>query len=292
MFPAPAMPVFPPGQSTVTTTVVRYEDLSQEGRYLPVALPSTQAGLWRDVLSAHAGARNSLKSGVVPVLTRMVMSSLPQPIHVNRPIETHAGFELAHGVDDTGAVNKLFMLVWSEVRGAAGRVSPNVPPGPLALAGRLFAEQTFTRLMASPDQRKVVRLDVEGYPAVPEQRYFQAPPATAQAAPEGATWCDELAPDTADYAFSIDQTDANQHVNSLVYVRLFLEAANRRFADRGRGGRLRTREVDIAYRKPSFAGERVRAQLRMFEHRDGFGIGGFIAGEDGKPRAYVRALVD
>ncbi|CAN5430925.1 hypothetical protein BH11MYX1_BH11MYX1_18020 [soil metagenome] len=292
MFPAPAMPEFPPGQSTVTTTVVRYEDLSQEGRYLPVALPSIQAGLWRDVLTAHAGARNSLKSGVVPVLTRMVMTSLPQPIHVNRPIETHAGFELAHGVDETGAVNKLFMLVWAEVRGAAGRVSPNSQPGPLALAGRLFAEQTFTRLMAPPDQRKVVRLEVEGYPSVPAQRYRQAPPATAQEAPEGATWLDALAPDPAEYAFSLDQTDANQHVNSLVYVRLFLEAANRRFAARGKGGQLRTREVDIAYRKPSFAGERVRAQVRMFEHRDGVGVSGYIATDDGKPRAYVRAIID
>jgi len=294
MFPAPAMPELPPGQSTVTTTVVRYEDLSQEGRYLPIALPSIQSGLWRDVLTTHAGARNSLKSGIVPVLTRMVMTSLPQPIHVNRPIETNAGFELAHGVDHTGAVDKLFMLVWSEVRGAAGRVSPHSQPGPLALAGRLFAEQTFTRLMAPPDKRKVTRLDVEGYPPVPERLYRQPPPASAQEAPEGATWLDELAPDTADYAFSLDQTDANQHVNSLVYIRLFLEAANRRFADRGKsgpGGKLCTREVDIAYRKPSFAGERVRAQLRMFEHANGLGVAGFIAGTDGKPRVYVRADV-
>ncbi len=292
MFPAPAMPDFRPGQSTVTSTVVRYEDLSQEGRYLPIALPSTQSGLWRDVMTTHVGARNSLKSGIVPVLTRMVMTSLPQPIHVNRPIETTAGFELAHGVDAAGAINKLFMLVWSEVRGAAGRVSPNSQPGGLALAGRLFAEQTFTRLMAPPDQRKVTRLDVEGYPSVPELLYRQDPPATAQEAPAGAQWLDELAPDPAEYVFSLDQTDSNQHVNSLVYIRLFLEAANRRFADRGKGGKVRTREVDIAYRKPSFAGDRVRAHLRMFQHPDGHGVAGYIAGADDKPRVYVRAEID
>jgi hypothetical protein len=56
---------------------------------------------------------------------------------------------------------------------------------------------------------------------------------------------------------------------------------------------VRSREVDIAYRKPCFAGDRVRTHLRLFDGPDGLGAAGFIAapGEEAKPRCYVRILV-
>lgn len=285
------MPSFAPGQSVVTTTPLRYEDLTQEGRMMPIALPSTMSGLWREVLTDHPGARNALKSGVIPILTRMTLVATDQPIHVNRPVETTAGFELAHDRDDAGNVTRLFLNVWTQVSGASGRISPNSKPGPYAIAGRLFAEHTFTRLLAPPDQRKVTRLDVDGYPQIPDARHHPPVPATAQEPPEAARWLDDLASDLAPYDFTLDQTDSNQHVNSLVYIRLFVDATNRRLALSGRRGKLRSRAVDIAYRKPSFAGDSVRAQLRLYEGPDGLGAAGFIAGDDGKPRVYVRVAI-
>ena len=291
MFPAPPMPDFAPGQSVVTTVPMRYEDLTQDGRLTPIALPPTMSGLWRDVLTDHPGARNALKTGVIPILTRMILVSEDQPIHVNRPVEVKAGFELAHDRDATGAVSRLFMNVWTEVRGAAGRISPNSKPGPLASAGRLFAEHTFTRLLAPPDQRKVTRLEVEGYPDVPAALHHPPPPSTVQEAPDNGRWLDELGPDTTPYDFTLDQTDSNQHVNSLGYIRVFLDAVNRRLAAVGRRGKLRSRAVDIAYRKPSFAGDRVMSQLRLYENSDGLGAAGYIAGDDGKPRVYVRVAI-
>jgi len=291
MFPAPPMPDFAPGQSTVTTAPMRYEDLTQDGRLTPIALPPTMSGLWRDVLTDHPGARNSLKTGIIPILTRMTLISEDQPIHVNRPIEVKAGFELAHDRDHAGEVTRLFMNVWTEVRGAAGRISPNSKPGPLALAGRVFAEHTFTRLLASPEHRKVTRLEVDGYPDVPVARHHPPPPSSAQEAPDNGRWLDELGPDTTPYDFTLDQTDSNQHVNSLVYIRMFLDAVNRRLAAAGRRGKLRTRAVDIAYRKPSFAGDRVMSQLRLYENSDGLGAAGYISGDDGKPRVYVRVAI-
>jgi hypothetical protein len=270
---------------------MRYEDLTQDGRLTPIALPPTMSGLWRDVLTDHPGARNSLKTGIIPILTRMTLISEDQPIHVNRPVEVKAGFELAHDRDDAGEVTRLFMNVWTEVRGAAGRISPNSKPGPLALAGRVFAEHTFTRLLAAPDQRKVTRLEVEGYPDVPVARHHPPPPSSAQEAPDNGRWLDELGPDTTPYDFTLDQTDSNQHVNSLVYIRIFLDAVNRRLAAAGLRGKLRTRAVDIAYRKPSFAGDRVMSQLRLYENSDGLGAAGYISGDDGKPRVYVRVAI-
>jgi len=286
MFPAPPRPEFPPAQSTTTKPFLRYEDVTQDGRLIPIAAPSALAGLWRDVLVSHPGARNALMVGILPILTRLTIHSLEQPIRVDRPIESFTGFALAHDA----STSRIFMNVWCEIRGTAGKLGRHATAGDLALAGTLFAEHTFTRPLAPPEQRRVTKLGVEGYPDVPELAYAAPAPTTAQEPPDGARWLDELATDSAEYAFTLDQTDSNQHVNSLVYIRLFLDAINRRLVATGRPMRLRSRAVDIAYRKPSFVGDKVRASLRLFEHDGNVGGAGSIAGDDGKPRCYVRIL--
>ncbi len=317
LFPSPPMPAFPPGQAHTGEASLRYEDLAQDGRLIPLGLPPSLSLLWHHALREHPGQRAAVAGGVLPILTRLTLTSLEAPIRVDRPVEAHAGFQLAHDptglrpapraapagspprdsparIDgDPGGAPRLFLNIWSELRGAAGRVGAR-PPGPPVLAGRLFAEHTFTRPFAPPDQRRVTRLTFAGYPEIPEARYDAPPAATAAEAPAGARWLDDLAPDPAEVAFTLDQTDSNQHVNSLVYVRVFLDAVGRRLAAGGHPLVVLSREVDIAYRKPCFAGDRVRAHLRLFAVEDGgLGAAGFIAapGEEGKPRCYVRVLL-
>jgi len=286
MFPAPAVPDFPQGQSATTSGYFRYEDCTQDGRLIPLAIPAALGGLWREVLVHHPGARNALAQGVIPILTRLTLTSFDNPIRVDRPFSSTAGFCLAH--DKQGDdISRIYMNVWAETKGAAGKLSRHVTPGELATAGTVFAEHTFTRLMAPPDQRKVTRLAVDGYPEIPETRYAAPAATTAQEPPDGAAWTSDLEPDTQDYVFTLDQTDSNQHVNSLVYIRLFLEAVNRRLAKEQQPLRVRSRAVDIAYRKPCFAGDRVRAHVRLFQG----GAAGHVAGDDGKPRCYVRTIL-
>ena len=287
MFPAPPMPSFPAGYSATTTPYLRYEDVTQDGRLIPIAAPAALATLWREVLVHHPGQIAAVKAGVIPILTRLTIHSLDQRIRVDRPIESRTGFALTHDRDPSGA-NRIFMNVWCEIYGVAGKLGRNPTAGDLALAGTVFAEHTFTRPLAPPEQRKVTNLGVEGYPDVPPTHYAAPAPTTAQEPPPGAAFLDELAPDPAEYAFTLDQTDSNQHVNSLVYIRVFHDALNRRLAATGRPMRLRSRAVDIAYRKPCFAGDKVRAQLRLYEHSEGLGAAGLIEGVDGKPRCYVR----
>jgi len=290
LFPAPPMPTFPSDHATTTASYLRYEDCTQDGRLIPIAIPPSLGGLFQDAIMKHPGARNAIASGVVPILTRQTIVSREQPIRIDRAIEIRAGFDLAHATEND-EVSRLFMRAWSEVHGIAGRIGPRQVDGARSVAGTLFSEYTFTRLFAPPDQRRVTRLEVEGYPAVPDVHYAAPPPSTAQDAPEGATWLDELAPDPAEVVFGLDQTDANQHVNSLVYIRTFLDAVQRRLAAAGRSLKVRSRAVDIAYRKPCFAGDRVRSQVRLFEHPDSLGAAGLITGDDGKPRCYVRVLL-
>jgi len=286
-FPAPPVPDFKPEHAITSPWHLRYEDCAQDGRLIPIAQPPMLAVLWQQLIHKHPGSRNAIASGIVPVLTRLTIESYDKPIRVDRAIEVRAGFELAHAIEH-GEVSRLFMNVWSEVRGMAGRVGPRQPEADLVPAGRLFAEHQFTRLFAAPDQRRVTQLEVEGFPAVPEARYEMLAPATAHDAPEGATWLDELAIDPSPMVFSLDQTDANQHVNSLVYVRVFIEAAQRRLAARGVSLKLRTTAIDVTYRKPSFAGDRVHAHVRLYDRAGAPGAAGMIAGDDGKPRCYVR----
>jgi len=287
------MPTFAPAEETTATTTLRYEDATQDGRLQPIALPSHLGALWRDVLVSHAGARNTLAKGIIPILTRMTMITTESAIRVDRAAQTHAGFQLTHAREGD-VVSKLFMNVWADVRGAAGKLSRHVAPGELVSAGTIFAEHTFTRLMAPPGQRAVTRLDVDGYPGEPDVRYDAPAPTTAQELPAGAQWLGELARDAIDTTFTLDHTDQNQHVNSLVYVRLFLDATYRRLAAEARHSRSRSRAIDIAYRKPCFAGDRVHVQLRMFELPDQpgqLGAAGAVFGDDGKPRCYVRVLI-
>ena len=284
------MPSFPPGHSTTVTSSLRYEDVTMDGRLIPIAAPAALAGLWRNLLVDHPGQRNAVQAGILPILTRLTINSLDQRIRVDRPTEWRDGFSLAHDVDG-GEVSKLFLLVWCEIYGTAGKLGRNASAGDFALAGTVFAEHTFTRPLAPPEQRKVTHFGVEGFPDVPEMRYPAPAASTAQEAPPGAAWLDELAVDPAEYAFTLDQTDSNQHVNSLVYIRVFHDALNRRLAATGRPMRLRSRAVDVAYRKPCFAGDTVRASLRLFEHAEGLGAAGLIAGVDGKPRCYVRVFL-
>jgi hypothetical protein len=260
-----------------------------DGRLIPIAMSAMTAGLWRDVLVDHPGATNAIKQGILPILTRLVLVSSGERIRPDREVQAHAGFELAH----EQAGDKLFMLVWAEARGTAGKLSRGgAAAGESIVAGRLFAEHTFTRLLAPPGQRAVTSLEVDGYPRIPEASYAAPPATSAEAAPAGARWLDELAPDDADFAFTLDHSDPNQHVNSLVYIRLFLDAAYRRLAARGHAGKLRSTAIDIAYRKPCFPGDRVRAVLRLYEHGDSLGLAGHIAGAaDEKPRCHVRVAI-
>jgi hypothetical protein len=291
MFPAPPAPVFAPGTDATTSQYMRYEDVTMDGRLIPIAAPAGLAGLWREVLVHHVGHRNSIRAGVIPILTRLTIGTTPHQVRIDRPFETHNGFALAHDRDEAGNVARIFMNIWCSLRGIAGRLGRDTT-GDLTLAGTVFAEHVYTRPLAPPDQRRVVALGVEGHPDVPDLHYAMPAPTAAGELPAGAVWIDDSIPDKADYVFTLDQTDSNQHVNSLVYVRLFLEAVNRRLAERGDGLRVRATAVDIAYRKPCFAGDRVRAHVRMWKLGETLGAAGFVTGsDDGKPRCFVRVAL-
>jgi len=258
---------------------------------LPPAIGWT---VWRQLLADHDAAKGMQRAGIVAILSRLTVEGSDEPIRVDQKVDSTGGYQLArHEVD--GQVDKLFLNMWVEVRGSRGRVVPPEGPGPSVVAGRVFAEHTFTRIFATPEQRRVTRLDIAGLPAVPEAIYDFPSPASAMALPfDAEPLDDDYVADEALTVFGLDHTDSNQHVNSLVYPRLFAEAALRRLEQRGRPKRALVRSLDIAYRKPSFAGDRVRIHTRIFTLGDRTGAAGYLVDADdpaARPRCCARILL-
>ena len=101
--------------------------------------------------------------------------------------------------------------------------------------------------------------------------------------------------------FGLGHTDSNQHVNSLVYPRFFEDAALRRLAALGLPTAAMPVYLDIAYRKPCFAGDRMRIDLTTFELDGRHGARGAFVPWDAprpgardavRPHATVRILFD
>jgi hypothetical protein len=294
-FPAPPRPELPPDAVATASFPIRYEDVAQDGRMMTTAIPPAIGWtVWRQLLGNHPAARAMQTTGLVAILSRLTVDGTDEPIRLDHPVEATGGYQLAHhAVGDT--IDKLFLNMWVEVRGRRGRLFPPEPAGLPVIAGRVFAEHTFTRLFAPPEQRRVTRLELPGLPAVPPAVHPFAPPATAMELPDGAEPLDaEVVADDTTTAFGLDHTDSNQHVNSLVYPRLFAEATLRRLAALGQRRTGLVRALDLAYRRPSFAGDVVRVYARAFRWRDRLGAAGFVADAADparRPRCYARILL-
>ncbi len=264
-FPAP--PEVADDQQSAGELFLRYEDICQDGRVLLQALPQGMGiAVWRDLLLHHPVTQLSKSKGIIPILTRLVLSGQDGRLSVNFPVKCRGRFALAHSNGPSGDLARLHMNAWVEVEGPAGKTTDplGTPPGPTVKVGQLFAEHVFTRLFAPPDERKVLALEHEALPSVPDCEYTWRPRKSVLELPEGAAWLDESLSIASSMAFGLSHTDSNQHVNSLVYLKLFEEAALQHLVDLGRSSVLLARYAEIAYRKPCFAGDRVQIAMRGF----------------------------
>ena len=170
------------------------------------------------------------------------------------------------------------------------------------LAGRVLGEHVFTRPFAPPGQRRVTTLD---FPGAPDFRETRPPPPSFDSIVRVASVAEggkplEPAPriDPVPIVFGLVHTDGNMHVNSLAYLRVFEEAALRRFVELGRGSKVLCRHIDIAYRKPCFAGQTMRVVQQVFEDDGKLGVAAVLVdasaaeGADARPHVYARLTFD
>ena len=277
---------------------LRFEDVAQDGRLLVEAIPHGFGEVvWAKILGKHPVVVTFTKQGVVPILSRVIVEGLGGPIAVRHPLHAVGAFQLAHTVDDHGAVNRIVMNMWIDVYGTKARTYGPPPEGAGARVhlGRAFAEHVFSRPFGDPATRKVVALDVPSLPKVPPDRYVWERGDDVAELPAGATPLDDAPVDAASIVFGLDHTDSNQHVNSLVYPRLFQDAALRRFDALGRSTRLLARYVEMTYRKPCFAGDRLQIVARAFELDGKLGaVGAFQSSGQvaTRPHCWVRTVFE
>jgi hypothetical protein len=276
-----AAPPTPDVEGATARVHLRYEDACQDGRLLLEVLPNALgSAVWGAQLAKDSIAKTCMEQGVIPILTRFVIEGTPGPFGVMTPLGVVGRFALVQGDD------RVYLNMWADLTGPIARTYPPQPDnaGTIASAGRIFGEHVFTRLFAPPGERRVKKLDVPGVPD-PLPGYAARSFASMLEVPEGVRAQDELTPDDSPITFGLVHTDSNHHVNSLVYIRLFEEAALRRFAKLGKTGPLLARRLEIAYRKPCFAGDRVRMHVRVVEVDGRLGALAVLAKEGADPSA-------
>lgn len=294
MFSFPEVPDVPASQRASGTVSLRYEDIAQDGRLLLSAVPHGLGEVMFAKALSHGPVRAVFSAeGIVPILTRVIIQGFGGPIAVRKPLEGAGAYELAHVKDDHGGVARILLNIWLDVFGPKG-LTYGPPPedaGTRLHLGRVFAEHVFTRPFGPPENRKVRDLPLGGARIVPETVRPASHGPDLLVLPDGATWLDEERADAAEIVFGLGHTDSNQHVNSLVYPYLFEQAALRRLAAHGKSALMLARGVDLSYRKPCFAGDRMQIRLRAFSLGDALGaVGTFtpVGDPTAKPHVWTR----
>jgi len=302
MPPEPDAPDAPRGTGRIS---LRYEDIAQDGRVALLAMPQALGeSVWRAMLRQHPADAAMRAEGILPILSRLVVVGEDGPCSVDRALDAAGTYEPACGLAADGSVERLYLNMWARLDGPRARTFDPQPPhaGERQRVGRVFGEHVFTRPFAPPDARKVTSLALPGLPSRPERVYAPRPLAALLEPPVDADPLDAApAADPLPIAFSLSHTDSNQHVNSLVYPRLFEDAATRRLARHGVTRPVLARAVELLYRKPFFAGEQARIVLRVVRREAEFlAMGAFYAADafvgdtpraDARPHCAVRMLL-
>ncbi|WP_437287941.1 hypothetical protein [Sorangium sp. So ce406] len=302
----PDEPHVPEQQQATAVMNLRFEDVSQTGRVMLDALPhGLGPAIWGKLISGSPIEALMSAQGVIPILTRLIIEGGEGPIAAREPLQLRGRYQLAHTEDAAAEVNRLILAMWLSASARRSRTYGPPPPGAgeQIQVGRVFAEHVFTRPFAEAGARKVLRFESPDLPAVPPDRYAWRSPEALMGLPEGAEPLDaEPTLDPIPVAFGLDHTDGNQHVNSLVYPRLFAEAALRRLSAQGHGTAVLARRVELAYRKPCFAGLRARIVLRTFAMGSALGAVGALvpdppekaasAAPDARAYCYIRTLFE
>jgi hypothetical protein len=294
MQPFPSLPEAPEDTPHSAQFELRYEDLTQHGHIKLSSLPLVLGRVCFDKIWARHPLFESRRQGVFPILSRLVLEADEVPVSFTALLEGRGRMQLAHERKLDDQVSALFMNAYGEIWARRSRRRPgseshrhasSAPDADqaapaqreLVRVGRAFGEHVFTKPFGPPAERKMLRFEVPGQLEVPSAVHTRSP-IRAGAVPEAGQALDAaLLPDDAAWVFGLTHTDANQHVNSLVYVRLFEEAVLRRLARHTTSKSLLARRIDLNYRKPCFAGERMVCMLRSYVAEGEFGATGYLA---------------
>jgi hypothetical protein len=256
-------------QQVSAVVQVRYEDVAQDGRVTVHGMPHALGEVTWPAVMARPEAAVLAREGIVPILVRLQVTGTDAGVSAVRPLRGVGRVHHWTARSPDGSVDRIVLTMEVELYGRPGSThGPYDPHAEEVLVGTVLADHVFTRPFAPPGQRRVVELPIGVPPEVGHLRRMED---------LGAGGADPL-PD-APVTFGVMHTDSNHHVNSLVYPRLFEEAAVR-----DQPGRPLARHYEIVWRKPFFAGDEAR--IRRWVAPGGLLAGAFVD-RDGGERARI-----
>jgi hypothetical protein len=271
---------------------VRFEDVTQDGRFVLEALPNAVGpAIWQAIIQKDPGFIALFNNGLLPMLTRFELEGTAGPFSAHATVEAEGACCIVR--TEEGPEVRFVLEMWADLYAPIGRTYGSARrQGERALAGRMRAEQTFTRPFAPPGERRVTSLDFPGAAPVHSSRPPSPPGETVASLPSGATPLEPApAVDPFPVVFGLVHTDSNRHINSLAYLRMFEEAALRRFAELGKTSSWLGRSLEIVYRRPCFAGQSMRVVQQAFEQDGKLGIAATLVGAEDtvSPEALAKA---
>ena len=118
LLPAPE-PVVPSDQRAQGRVPLRFEDVSQDGRLVLEALPTALGEVWRGLAERRPRALGRA-SGIVPILSRVIVEGGEGPIAVAGPAEVEGVYQLAHTLGRDGQVDRIVLGMWAQVTSVVG----------------------------------------------------------------------------------------------------------------------------------------------------------------------------
>ncbi len=284
----PEMPDSPHVFHAEAALPLRYEDVCQDGRMVPIGMPHALTSVLRACVREHSLA-SARALGIVPILAQIWIRGRDERVHVGKPARSVGTGVFAHVRGDSGEVERVVLDMRATIYATEGHV---LDPKPKAdesevIVGEVFARHVLTKLFAPAGQRRVREVAIAGMEAPTEVKWLS--PSDMFAPPEDATWLDgEATVSPHRPRFGLQHTDSNQHVNSLVYPRLFEEAALGRFDEHGIEEQPLARNVAINFRRPFFAGQRCEMQIQAYSREAVQGCMGTFVGPENKVHCDVQ----
>ena len=271
----PERPDVPDEQIGSAEHELRYDDLCQDGR-LRIGGVWAPMGriLWTRMPVAKTLAALGAQ-GVRNVLSFVMMEADDVPLSMRGFAHSEVRYRLGHTTGADNQPNRIVFETWLTTQAVPGRQGDPTarPSGESVPAARAFGQHVFTRPSAPAGQHRVLRLEHPNFVELPPERVEFFDPKRILALPDGAEPLEpEPRAEAAPVVFGVVHTDGNQHVNFMVYPRLTEDGALRRLAELGFHGRLLGRRAEVGYRKPCFAGDRMRLVLQAFRLNEKLGV--------------------
>lgn len=241
-----------------------FEEISERGSLKLTSILRTTAPRHFELWLEKIGGPTFFEStGLFLPIVAFDLFVSDQPIQYREPLEIDVTIRLGRQVDASGDVRRLVSESISEV------YSNHAETGDRVLVARNLKHNAITRNDPDPAKRRVVELpDTMLVSGSPQRIVALASVEDLATPPSGYTETSHFE-DAEPHYWSYQQTDMNQHIHAMEYVRMMELFATDHLAKSGWSSRdCLIERARVSFRKPCFTGESYRRSARLYQGAD------------------------